>query len=201
MRDILSDVLASHRQGTRLAAATVVRTWSARVRRCLGYQVTVCDARASLATRRGFPDVDELVVVWAHKYLAATQIDERTAVCVLTRDPKFDAPSPRLGLGTKAGYIGAMGSRRTHQDRLERPREEPMTEQELARRRRSRSPPRSSPGCGVAAANHFPRPAPRSTGSRWQVSPRRDRPNGGRPGDPTGHRRPLPACPATGAGP
>jgi xanthine dehydrogenase accessory factor len=105
----------------------------ARVGKFLGYHVTVCDARASFATRKRFPDVDELIVAWPHKYLEQIEIDERTVLCVLTHDLKFDVPLLRLALRTRAGYIGAMGSRRTHQDRLQRLREVGMTEQELAR--------------------------------------------------------------------
>jgi xanthine dehydrogenase accessory factor len=105
----------------------------ARVGKFLGYHVTVCDARPSFATRKRFPDVDELVVAWPHKYLGQVEIDERTALCVLTHDLKFDVPLLTLALRTKAGYIGAMGSRRTHQDRLQRLREVGMSEHELAR--------------------------------------------------------------------
>jgi xanthine dehydrogenase accessory factor len=105
----------------------------ARVGKFLGYHVTVCDARPSFATRKRFPDVDELVVAWPHRYLEQVEVDERTVLCVLTHDPKFDVPLLTLALRTKAGYIGVMGSRRTHEDRLQRLREVGMTEQELAR--------------------------------------------------------------------
>lgn len=105
----------------------------ARIGKFLGYHVTVCDARPVFATRKRFPDVDELVVAWPHKYLEQVEVDERTVLCVLTHDLKFDVPLLTLALRTKAGYIGAMGSRRTHQDRLQRLREMGMSEQELAR--------------------------------------------------------------------
>jgi len=105
----------------------------ARIGKFLGYHVTVVDARPIFATRKRFPDVDELIVQWPHKYLEQVEIDERTVLCVLTHDPKFDVPLLTLALRTKAGYIGAMGSRRTHEDRLQRLREAGMTEQELAR--------------------------------------------------------------------
>ena len=91
------------------------------------------DARASFATRKRFPDVDELVVAWPHKYLEQVEIDQRTVLCVLTHDLKFEVPLLALALRSKAGYIGAMGSRRTHRDRLQRLREVGMTEQELSR--------------------------------------------------------------------
>jgi xanthine dehydrogenase accessory factor len=99
----------------------------------IGYHVTVCDARPIFATRRRFPDVDELAVEWPHVYLEKVDVDERTVLCVLTHDPKFDIPLLTLALRTRAGYIGAMGSRRTHADRLRRLRDAGLTEEELAR--------------------------------------------------------------------
>jgi xanthine dehydrogenase accessory factor len=107
----------------------------ASVGRFLGYQVTVCDARARFATPARFPDADEVVVEWPHRYLAATEVDERTAICVLTHDPKFDVPVLRVALETDAAYVGVMGSRRTHDDRLARLREEGVTEERIARLR------------------------------------------------------------------
>jgi xanthine dehydrogenase accessory factor len=105
----------------------------ARVGKFLGYRVTVCDARAVFATGKRFPDADEVVVEWPHRYLETTQIDARTAICVLTHDPKFDVPLLKEALKTDAAYIGAMGSRRTHDDRMARLREEGVAEQDLAR--------------------------------------------------------------------
>ncbi|WP_283133880.1 XdhC family protein [Rhizohabitans arisaemae] len=107
----------------------------ARVGKFLGYHVTVCDARAVFATRKRFPDADEVVVRWPHEYLRETAVDERTAICVLTHDPKFDVPLLEVALRTEAGYIGAMGSRRTHEDRLTRLREAGLGDRELARLR------------------------------------------------------------------
>lgn len=107
----------------------------ARVGKFLGYHVTVCDARPIFATRRRFPEADEVVVKWPHKYLAEIEVDERTVLCVLTHDPKFDVPLLQVALRTKAGYIGAMGSRRTHDDRLARLRDVGMSECELGRLR------------------------------------------------------------------
>ena len=91
----------------------------------LGYRVTVCDARPVFATPARFPDVDELVVRWPDQYLTeqieAGRIDERTVMCVLTHDPKFDVPLLKVALrGPRVAYIGAMGSRRTHSDRAKR---------------------------------------------------------------------------------
>ncbi|GIL37377.1 XdhC/CoxI family protein [Phycicoccus sp. DTK01] len=104
----------------------------------LGYRVTVCDARPVFATRSRFPAADEVVVEWPHKYLAAEQeagaVDGRTVVCVLTHDPKFDVPVLERALRLpEVAYVGAMGSRRTHEDRLERLREAGVTDDELAR--------------------------------------------------------------------
>jgi xanthine dehydrogenase accessory factor len=107
----------------------------ARVGKFLGYHVTVCDARPIFATAKRFPEADEVVVKWPHDYLASVQVDERTVICVLTHDPKFDVPLLEVALRTRAGYVGAMGSRRTHEDRLERLREAGMKEDELVRLR------------------------------------------------------------------
>jgi xanthine dehydrogenase accessory factor len=101
----------------------------------LGFSVTVCDARPIFATAKRFPGVDEVVVDWPHRYLSRTAVDARTVICVLTHDPKFDVPLLKVALRTPAGYIGAMGSRRTHDDRLKRLRDEGLTEEELARLR------------------------------------------------------------------
>ncbi|WP_242901976.1 XdhC family protein [Actinomadura terrae] len=109
----------------------------ARIGKFLGYHVTVCDARPVFATPKRFPEADEVVVKWPHKFLEETRdlVDERTAICVLTHDPKFDVPLLEVALRTGAGYVGAMGSRRTHDDRLERLREAGLTPRELARLR------------------------------------------------------------------
>ncbi|GAA3794641.1 XdhC family protein [Streptomyces phyllanthi] len=101
----------------------------------LGYRVTVCDARPVFATAARFPYADEVVVDWPHRYLGQTQVDARTALCVLTHDAKFDIPLLRLALELPVGYVGAMGSRRTHGERLRLLREEGVTEGRLARLR------------------------------------------------------------------
>ena len=106
--------------------------------RFLGYRVTVCDARPVFATESRFPAAHEVVVGWPHRYLAAEaeagRVDERTMLAVLTHDPKFDGPLLEVALRLpKVGYIGAMGSRRTHEGRLERLREAGLTEAELSR--------------------------------------------------------------------
>lgn len=106
-----------------------------RMGKFLGYHVTVCDARPVFATAGRFPDADEIVVDWPHRYLERTEVDGRTVLCVLTHDAKFDVPLLRLALRLPVAYVGAMGSRRTHEDRNTRLREVGVTELELARLR------------------------------------------------------------------
>jgi xanthine dehydrogenase accessory factor len=101
----------------------------------LGYRVTVCDARPVFATKSRFPDADEVITDWPHRYLSGSTTDQRTVICVLTHDPKFDVPLLEVALRRPAAYIGAMGSRRTHDDRLKRLREAGLAEAELARLR------------------------------------------------------------------
>lgn len=103
--------------------------------RFLGYRVTVCDARPVFATPTRFPYADEVVTAWPHRYLAAAEVDARTAVCVLTHDAKFDIPLLRLALSLPVGYVGAMGSRRSHTHRLVRLREAGVPQEHLARLR------------------------------------------------------------------
>jgi xanthine dehydrogenase accessory factor len=105
----------------------------ARIGRFMGYHVTVCDARPVFATTKRFPEADEVVVEWPHRYLSTTEVDARTVICVLTHDPKFDVPLLEVALRTPAAYVGAMGSRRTHEDRLARLREAGLSHSELAR--------------------------------------------------------------------
>lgn len=96
----------------------------ARIGTFLGYRVTVCDARPVFATKQRFPEADEVVIDWPHRYLQkqveAGSLDARTVICVLTHDPKFDVPALQVALPLDVAYVGAMGSRRTHNDRLER---------------------------------------------------------------------------------
>ncbi|MGW1778001.1 XdhC family protein [Streptomyces sp. NPDC002143] len=106
-----------------------------RVGKFLNYHVTVCDARPVFATRARFPEADEIVVEWPHRYLERTEVDARTVLCVLTHDAKFDVPLLQLALRLPVAYVGAMGSRRTHLDRNDRLREVGVTELELARLR------------------------------------------------------------------
>ena len=110
----------------------------ARVGSFLGYRVTVCDARPVFTTNARFPEADEVVVDWPHRYLAterdAGRVDARTVITVLTHDPKFDVPLLEVALRLPAvSYVGAMGSRRTHDDRTTRLREAGLGDAELAR--------------------------------------------------------------------
>ncbi|MBA2641028.1 MAG: XdhC family protein [Nocardioidaceae bacterium] len=109
----------------------------ARVGSFLGYRVTVCDARPVFATPVRFPDADEVIVEWPHRYLRRQAevgaLDSRTVITVLTHDPKFDVPLLEVALRIPVvAYVGAMGSRRTHDDRLARLREAGVTDDELA---------------------------------------------------------------------
>jgi xanthine dehydrogenase accessory factor len=108
----------------------------ARIGAFLGYRVTVCDARPVFATGRRFPGV-EVVVDWPHRYLAgevaAGRTDRRTVVCVLTHDPKFDVPALKVALAEDFAYVGAMGSRRTHADRLARLKSDGVDDDQLAK--------------------------------------------------------------------
>ncbi|WP_320776129.1 XdhC/CoxI family protein [Streptomyces sp. CRN 30] len=101
----------------------------------LGYRVTVCDARPVFATPARFPEADEVVVDWPHRYLRGTATDRRTVLCVLTHDAKFDVPLLTEALRMPVAFVGAMGSRRTHADRTRRLREAGLTTRELARLR------------------------------------------------------------------
>ncbi len=101
----------------------------------LGYRVTVCDARPVFATRARFPEAAEVVVDWPHRYLDSQTLDPRTVVCVLTHDAKFDIPLLERALRLPVAYVGAMGSRRTHLDRLARLREAGVTDEQAARLR------------------------------------------------------------------
>src|SRR6476469_3892577 len=109
----------------------------ARVGAFLGYRVTVCDARPVFATPKRFPEADEVIVEWPHRYLQAEvdagRIDERTVLCVLTHDPKFDVPLLEVALRIPVAYVGAMGSRRTHEEREARLAEAGLSKEEIAR--------------------------------------------------------------------
>lgn len=135
--DDIAVFVAAYAQRPRMLVfgATDFAAALARIGGVLGYHVTVCDARATFATTQRFPDVDEVVVRWPHRYLQEAydngELDHRTVVCVLTHDPKFDVPLLGLALRVPLAYVGAMGSRRTNDDRVARLRALGTTEQEL----------------------------------------------------------------------
>jgi len=106
-----------------------------RVAKILGFRVIVCDARPVFATRARFPTADEIVVDWPNRLLEriGPNLTRRDAICVLTHDIKFDVPAIVAGLETAAGYIGAMGSRRTHAERLLRLKEAGVDDASLRR--------------------------------------------------------------------
>lgn len=105
----------------------------ARIGKYLGYTVTVIDARPVFATKQRVPDADEVVVAWPDEFLKNAPVNARTALIVLTHDVKFDIPLLQVALRTNAGYIGAMGSRRTHANRVTELRRIGISEADLAR--------------------------------------------------------------------
>ena len=104
-----------------------------RLAKLMGYRVTVIDARAKFATKERFPEADELIVAWPDEAMAKLAIDNSTYVVILTHDPKFDLPALRSVLAKDPGYIGAIGSRKTNQNRFDALRAEGFTEEQLAR--------------------------------------------------------------------
>jgi xanthine dehydrogenase accessory factor len=106
------------------------------VGKVLGFAVTVCDARPVFATKARFPVADEVVVEWPDRYLdrIGAELGPRDAICVLTHDTKFDVPAILGALRTRVGYLGAMGSRRTHEQRWQRLVEAGADEAELKER-------------------------------------------------------------------
>ena len=104
-----------------------------RLAKLMGYRVTVVDARAKFATKERFPEADELIVAWPDEAMAKLKLDNSTYVVILTHDPKFDLPALRSVLGKDLGYIGAIGSRKTNQNRFDALRAEGFTEEQLAR--------------------------------------------------------------------
>jgi xanthine dehydrogenase accessory factor len=137
--DDLAVFVASHAPRPRMLVFGAIDFAAAvaRIGGFLGYRVTVCDARPVFATPKRFPDADEVIVDWPHRYLRREvdegRLDERTVVCVLTHDPKFDVPVLEAALREPFAYVGAMGSRRTHDDRLARLREAGVEDEALVR--------------------------------------------------------------------
>lgn len=104
-----------------------------RLAKLMGYRVTVIDARAKFASRERFPEADEILVAWPDEAMSKITVDNSTYVVILTHDPKFDLPALRSVLGKEAGYIGAIGSRKTNQNRFDALRREGFTEEQLSR--------------------------------------------------------------------
>jgi len=104
-----------------------------RLAKLMGYRVTVIDARAKFATKERFPEADELIVAWPDEAMSKIPIDSSTYIVVLTHDPKFDLPALRSVLKQEAGYVGAIGSRKTNQNRFDALRKEGFTEEQLGR--------------------------------------------------------------------
>jgi xanthine dehydrogenase accessory factor len=104
-----------------------------RLAKLMGYRVTVVDARSKFATKERFPEADELIVAWPDEAMAKLPLDNSTYVVILTHDPKFDLPALRSVLGKDVGYIGAIGSRKTNQNRFDALRAEGFTEDQLSR--------------------------------------------------------------------
>jgi xanthine dehydrogenase accessory factor len=104
-----------------------------RLAKLMGYRVTVVDARAKFATKERFPEADELIVSWPDEAMGKITLDNSTYVVILTHDPKFDLPALRSVLGKDLGYIGAIGSRKTNQNRFDALRSEGFTEEQLSR--------------------------------------------------------------------
>lgn len=104
-----------------------------RLAKVMGYRVTVIDARAKFATAERFPEADELVVAWPDEAMSRLTVDNSTYVVILTHDPKFDLPALRSVLGKEAGYIGAIGSRKTNQNRFDALRAEGFSDEQLAK--------------------------------------------------------------------
>lgn len=105
----------------------------AKAARELGYHVTICDARAPFLTSARFTQVADVAVDWPDRYMAGRELGPRDVVLVFTHDPKFDEPALLAALNTGAGYIGALGSRRTHAARLERLRAAGVDELQIER--------------------------------------------------------------------
>ncbi|UKA53735.1 XdhC family protein [Arthrobacter sp. FW305-BF8] len=103
----------------------------------LGYRVTLCDARPAFAAQERFAAADEVATEWPHRYLAAEaaagRIDSRTVICVLTHDPKFDIPLLQEALELDVAFVGALGSRRSHRQRIDGLLEAGVAPERLAR--------------------------------------------------------------------
>jgi xanthine dehydrogenase accessory factor len=92
----------------------------ARAASLLGYEVTVCDRRAPFLETARFRRVARTLLGWPQEAFERIELTPRDAVLVFTHDPKFDEPAVIGALAGEAGYIGALGSRKTTADRHRR---------------------------------------------------------------------------------
>jgi len=106
-----------------------------RFAKALGFDVIVSDARAKLATPERFPEADRIIQGWPDETLAEVEILPNTYVAILSHDPKFDEPALVGTLDTPAAYIGAIGSRKTNDDRRRRLADAGMSAEQIARLR------------------------------------------------------------------
>ncbi len=118
-----------------VVGATHVAVALARLAKDLGLRVVVADPRSALANRERFPDADEILLAWPDEALVRLRVDERTAIVLLSHDPKFDRPGLIAALRGRAGYVGAIGSRRTNERRIAWLREEGFADADLERLR------------------------------------------------------------------
>jgi xanthine dehydrogenase accessory factor len=101
--------------------------------RLLAFHTTVVDPRRELATRERFPDADELLVGDALEIVAGLPLSARTAVVLTIHDQDVEVPVLRALLGTEAGYVGMLGSRKRGRGVLEMLREQGVAPERLAR--------------------------------------------------------------------
>jgi xanthine dehydrogenase accessory factor len=99
----------------------------------IGYEVTICDAREPFIRSPRFSRSAEVVVDWPDHYLRDVRLGPRDVVLVFTHDPKFDEPALTAALASGAGYVGALGSRRTQERRVERLRDAGLDDESIAR--------------------------------------------------------------------
>ncbi len=99
----------------------------------LGFRVSVVDARERFATLERFPHVDDIIVDWPDEALTKLKLDSRTYVAILTHDPKFDEPALKTALSYPCRYVGAIGSRKTSQDRVARLKAQGLTDEQIGR--------------------------------------------------------------------
>ena len=91
-----------------------------RLASALGFRVVVIDARSKFAERERFPEARDVIHAWPDEVLQRVPMDGSTYIVILTHDPKFDDPTITAALRGRPRYIGAIGSRKTHRDRVAR---------------------------------------------------------------------------------